>query len=512
MASLLESRVIKIEGMTLNAGQVHLYLHDNYQIEIYRDNKSLTYFPSKTGIDFHSNDSMVRLIMGPIGSGKTSACCFEIVRRTALMPKMTNGKRYARWAVIRNTRGQLETTTVHTWLKWFTGFGICKIAKEPVLCYRYEFNDEHGAVEMEVLFLALDHEKDVAKIKSLEVTGAYINELSEMREITFSHIMGRCGREPDKNIVGDYWFGIISDTNPPDTEHWIYKRFEVDQPNNHVLFKQPPGLIKSELGYVTNHSADNISNLPGAYYENLAQGNTTEFIKVFCLGEYGIVQRGKPVYKEYNDDLHASDHLAYDPNLPISIGMDFGLTPAVAIVQFTSTGRLNIIDEVVADTDIGVREFVEARLIPHIGRYYPKAQIEFMDCDPAGMANQQGDRTNLISIVHQAGLMIAQPAMSNAIERRLDAVRYFLQRIVDGAPAFKLSKKKCPVLRKGFIGEYQYRLIFSLSNQRYEEKPFKNSFSHVHDGLQYIAMRYMTPMAQKSLADLSQFYNPVMSL
>ena len=46
---------------------------------------------------------------------------------------------------------------------------------------------------------------------------------------------------------------------------------------------------------------------------------------------------------------------------------------------------------------------------------------------------------------------------------------------------------KCINLIKGFDGGYHYRRM-QVSGERYDEKPNKNRFSHVHDALQYMLL------------------------
>ena len=42
-------------------------------------------------------------------------------------------------------------------------------------------------------------------------------------------------------------------------------------------------------------------------------------------------------------------------------------------------------------------------------------------------------------------------------------------------------------LIKGFTGGYHYRRL-QVSGERYDEKPNKNRFSHIHDALQYLLL------------------------
>ena len=69
--------------------------------------------------EFMKDSSFFRGIRGPVGSGKSVACCVEVFRRALMQEKNSDGKRRSRWAVIRNTNPQLRTTTIKTWLDWF---------------------------------------------------------------------------------------------------------------------------------------------------------------------------------------------------------------------------------------------------------------------------------------------------------------------------------------------------------------------------------------------------------
>jgi len=47
--------------------------------------------------------------------------------------------------------------------------------------------------------------------------------------------------------------------------------------------------------------------------------------------------------------------------------------------------------------------------------------------------------------------------------------------------------QRCKETIKGFEGGYQYRRI-QVSGERYDDKPDKNRFSHIHDALQYLML------------------------
>jgi hypothetical protein len=66
------------------------------------------------------------------------------------------------------------------------------------------------------------------------------------------------------------------------------------------------GLIEVNGAYKPNPLAENIPNLPGGheYYLRQVPGKAKEWVKVFLLGNYGTIADGRPVYPEWNDEIH----------------------------------------------------------------------------------------------------------------------------------------------------------------------------------------------------------------
>jgi hypothetical protein len=103
--------------------------------------------------------------------------------------------------------------------------------------------------------------------------------------------------------------------------------------------------------------------------------------------------------------------------------------------------------------------------------------------DPTGDYRAQTDETTPFAIMLAGGIRVF-PSPSNDPVVRVESVNSVLSRMIDGNPCFQIHKDTCPVLVTGFLGGYHYRRL-QVSGERYEDKPFKNKFSHVHDGLQY---------------------------
>lgn len=486
-AAGLAKRIAHIEEQRRRGNSCHIEITHERTV-IHAQDADKIYIPTNTGSLFHLDDSFVRVIMGPYGSGKSTLAISEIVRRACAIPAWSNGRRRSRWGIVRNTSGELQSTTLATWLAWFGDLGDIRKRQKPIMTYEHTFNDGHGIVELELIFIALDRPEDIRKIKSLELTGCYINELSEVPKAAMAHMKGRVNRYPSKAFCHEpYWSGIIADTNPPEDDHWIYKDFEEAKYDGHVLFKQPPGLLQNEDGkWIRNPDADNANHLPDDYYEKLAEGQSSDFVKVFCLGQYGSVGFGKRVYGEFNPDFHAVDRLEAIQGHPLILGWDFGLTPACAVMQLTPRGQLMALKEYVGD-GMGIRSFADSIVIPSLRVDFPYNKVGhgLSIGDPAGVARSEiMEEMSCIGELCSLGIETI-PARTNDIEPRLGAVRYFLNKMVDGKPGFVLDRKNCPILFRGFVKDYIYQRIAVAGEERYKDKPTKNMSSHIMNALEY---------------------------
>jgi len=511
----IAKRIAALEAERNRGNTCHIRVN-GHNLKIITTEQDKIYIPSQTGLKAHSDDNFVRVIMGPYGSGKSTWAISEIVQRACAMPRWNYGRRKSRWGIVRNTSGELQSTTLATWLAWFADLGDITKRQKPILTYEHTFNDGKGIVELELLFIALDRPEDVRKIKSLELTGCYINELSEVPKAALAHMKGRVNRYPSKAFCPDeYWSGIIADTNPPEDDHWIYKDFEESRFEHHKLFKQPPGLIKDEDNkWRRNPDADNAEHLPETYYEMLAEGQSQEFVKVFCLGEYGSVGFGKRVYPEFNPDVHAVESLSAIQGETLLLGWDFGLTPACVVLQLSPRGQLLVLKEYVGD-GMGIRTFADSIVIPSLAKDFPYCKVGLSIADPAG--NNRSEVVEEMSCIGElSSLNIpTRGARTNDIDPRLGSVRYFLNKMVDGKPGLVLDRRNCPTLFKGFVKDYVYARVAVSGEERYKDKPNKNMSSHPMDALGYGCLELASDRITKDKMDGQKpvdMWNPVMRI
>ncbi len=425
--------------------------------------------PGPVAAAFLRSDAFVRGLMGPYGSGKSTACIIDILRRARSQAKGPDGKRKTRWAIIRNTYPELQTTTIKTWHQWIPPTIGRWVDSGPP---RHLIQD--GEIDMEVMFLALDRPDDLSKLLSLELTGAWINEAREIPKAVLDGLTGRVGRFPSVLMGGCTWSGVMLDTNPPDNDHWYYRLAEETKPEGFLFFRQPSGL---------SEKAENVANLPKDYYKRQLAGKTDDWVKVYVHAEYGFTQDGKPVYPDYRDSLHCAD-VAWAPGLPLHVGLDFGLTPAAVIGQRTALGQWRWLSEVVTE-DMGAMRL--ARLLKtHIAERYPQALIGSVTGDPAGTQRAATDEQTVYDILRSQGIE-ARPAPTNSPAIRRDAVAEALRRLIDGQPGLLISPA-CKVLRKAMAGGYCLKRVNVSGEERYRDEPDKNRFSHVADAAQYLML------------------------
>lgn len=435
----------------------------------------IIYKASPTLKPFHLDNNFVRAIMGPIGSGKSVGCVADLLMRSYGQQPNHEGIRKTRWVIIRNTYRELQDTTMQTFFDWIPLASGVYSAMHMRFTLTQQLPDG-TSVHSEFLFRALDRPKDVKKLLSLELTGGWVNEAKEVPKQIVDMLQGRVGRYPNMRDGGATWFGIIMDTNPPDTDHWWYKLFEEKLPSNHSIYKQPPG---------TSQAAENIANLPQNYYINMQAGKDQEWIDVFVNGYYGFIADGKPIFPEYKDDIHSIPESEFepDPRLPIYIGIDFGLTPAAIFGQITPTGRMVLFDEL-CTFDMGAMNFGKL-LREKINSQYSEFKFIEIYADPAGEGRAQTDEMTPFLVLQNQGIN-ALPAYTNDFTIRREAVADYLQRLdFSGKPAFAVTTK-AKTLRKGFAGGYKYKRMQVSGEERFQEKPDKGRYSHACDACQYL--------------------------
>ena len=267
---------------------------------------------------FMESDAVIRGLMGPVGSGKSSACVIELLQRGMRQERGPDGVRRSKWGVLRGTVKQLEDTTEQTFLQWAPPqhFGTWTPSKHHYMIRSLKGEGDDRAAEIEIIFRALERTDQISDLLSLELTGAWVNEAREIPWAIIDALRARTGRYPPMRDGGATWHGIILDTNPPDVDSEWFKFFEETDHSEAVealaqvpgyegltvdkfrkLFRQPSGLAPN---------AENLRNLRKGYYQSESIGKGTGMDKNLC--PWAVMRfrrrRVKPVWSEYNDEIH----------------------------------------------------------------------------------------------------------------------------------------------------------------------------------------------------------------
>lgn len=455
---------------------------------------------------FMTSNSFVRVLAGPVGSGKSVTCCHELVKLAMQQEPNARKERKSRALIVRNTADQLAKTVRKTFFAWFPP-GVWGFWKESEKSYYIRQPLADGTVlDFEVWFMPLDTPQDVQRALSLEITFLYGNEWRELHQEVIDGLLGRLKRYPAGEDGTPTRSCAIFDTNMPDADTWHFQQME-EPPSNWSIYVQPPAILSPEE-YLAAHgedpdtdpvvghdgtlwhinpSADNLAHLDPTYYPDIIPGKSEDYISVYLRCKYGRSLKGKPVYEK---TFNAATHIAtesFSPlrssEHPVIIGLDFGRTPAVALLQRNVRGQVICLAEETSE-NMGIETFIDRKLRPLL------AQPRFVGCtfvvapDPAGFDKTQLSEISPVDVVKRAGFQVSKPVTNN-IEPRIQAVERLLSSNVGGMPVFQVNAE-CPMILSGF--RYGYRYALDRSGTAADKPDKKSKHSHVHDALQYAAL------------------------
>lgn len=439
---------------------------------------------------FMKSEAFFRLIAGPVGSGKTTGCLFELFRRACEQAPAKDGYRYTRFAIVRQTLKQLKDTVLKDITGWLQGIAEFKVSDNTVYI-------SVGDVKSEWLLIPLDSPEDQRRLLSLQLTGAWMSESIEMDYTIVSPLAGRIGRYPSGNLGSPTWFGMIADTNMP-SEGSDWHKVMIDPPPDTQIFIQPGGLEDDaeNLEYLVQTAETVKLDLTDpdqreqrraqgrTYYERFVRNNSPDWCKRYVHAQFGDDPSGTAVFREsFKHSFHVVDELEPVSAFPLLVGQDFGRDPCSIICQLDHRGRLLVLEEVVAE-DIGLELHIERSLRPTLMKERYLGKSIAVIGDPSGIAKSSIYEENSFDVMKRMGFM-AFPAPTNELSARLRAVEAFLLAQREGGPAFLIDGKRCPSLVRGLNGGY--RFAKTRAGVR-KPAPDKNEYSHIADALQYACL------------------------
>jgi hypothetical protein len=436
------------------------------------------------------SEKFVSLIVGPVGSTKTSAGIMRIAYKAKQMAPCMDGIRRSRAVWVRNTRQMLIDTSIPDFLKWFPDGQAGSMAKTDMK-FMLKFDD----VECEVLFRGLEDANDVRRLLSLQISFAILDEFREIHPEIYEALQGRLGRYPDKMMVppkpewgvdekGHPVGGCVKDdgspnkhlwgmTNPPDMDTF-WETLLTEPPSNVDVFFQPSGL---------SQEADWLQHLPAEYYDNLAEGKSQDWIDVYIHAKFGKSLAGKPVFGSFDQARHVATQPLIIQASPLIVGVDAGLTPTATIAQLDYQGRLLIHDSITGDS-MGALRFIREMLKPLLANKFP-GKPTLIIIDPAAFQRAQTDEKTVADIFKAEGFLV-KPARTNTITARLAAVESFLTRTVEGKPALLMDKTNASLLITAMRSKYRYKI--NNKGEKDETPDKSHPWSDLADSLQYVCL------------------------
>ena len=423
-------------------------------------------------------------IVGPVGSGKTTGLFFKLAYMAKLQAPGPDGIRRSRAAVIRNTAPQLRDTTLASWLQWFKD-GQAGEWQATIKNFILRFDD----VECEVLFRPLDTPDDVARVLSLELTFALLDEFVQIPRAIVDALSARLGRYPAMKDGGATNWGMWGSSNTETEDNWWYEYLHRELPTNARYFLQPSGF---------SPKAENLPNLPGgrAYYTNQAEGKSEAWVKQFLEAEWGFSVAGLPVVRTFNKTLHvATAPLTFDARWPLVLGLDPGIAgTAVIMGQEDLHGRLRVLQELLL-TGVGAARMVTDHLKPLLRAQFPQARVVIAP-DPAASNRAQTDEKSVVDVLRRH--FEVKVESNNRLAKRLEAIEHYSTRLTDVGPALLVDPHRCPVLVRALQGGWRYAMDTKRSTVKGVE-PEKNAYSHPGDAFGYLC-RYFHRQSERAHA------------
>ncbi len=422
-------------------------------------------------------------MVGPYGSGKTTGIFFKLAYMAKQQAKGKDGIRRTRAVIVRNTAPQLRDTTLSSWGYWFKD-GQAGHWRATDKVFLLKFDD----VECEVMFRPLDTPEDIARVLSLEVTFAIIDEFVELPREIVDALSARLGRYPSAKDGGATNWGMWGASNPSTEDNWWYDYLHNNLPRNARYFHQPSGFADD---------AENIENLPGGrgYYTNQAEGKSEAWVHQYIHANWGYSVAGKPVVPAFNAKLHLSSGLLVNRHQPLIVGLDPGLAGSGLVFgQLTVAGRLNVLGELV-QSGYGATRLINERLKPYLARRDWQDMHLVIAPDPAASSRTQTDERSVVDVFKKHYEVKVET--NNRLPLRLDAIDYYAARLVEGGPALLIDERECPELIRALKGGWRYAIDTKKDKVKGSE-PEDNKHTHVGDAFGYLA-RFFHRQAEREL-------------
>jgi hypothetical protein len=296
------------------------------------DEVEWVYSPLPSQGKFHASDSRFKGFSGPVGSGKSAALCFELVRL----------------AYLNRGRQGLVAAPTYSMLRDATLVGLFRMLEE--LRVDFVYRKTEGVLSIDgcrstVLLRSLE---DPERLRGTNLSWFGIDELSYAKQEAWLRLEARL-RDPKSTRL----CGFAAWT--PQGSDWVYSRFVHKPVSGYEAIRAKP----FENRFLLEKTPD--------YYERLESSYDPKFYQQEALGEY-VNSKTDLVYDCFNHSVHVQKQ-NYDSQKALLWALDFNVTPMTSVLAQMQGDRLRVIDEIVLDratTQEAATEF-ENRYRQHLG-------------------------------------------------------------------------------------------------------------------------------------------------
>lgn len=247
-------------------------------------------------------EKQVVLYGGAIRGGKSYWLVLMFHSLAMIYPK-------SKWLLLRESFSTLERTLIPTFRK---------LLDEGLQPYIKSFDQKNYTVNYhngsQLIFMSenYDQDKELNRFRGLEINGAGIDEINEIRKETFTKIIERSG----SHITGSNPpIKILATCNP--TQGWVKDDFYERYRN---------GQLPSSWSYIPAKITDN-PHVTEAYLESLRDNLPPLDYAKFVDGDWDIVMSENPFAYEYKPIKHESELAVFMPGRQWKISFDFNLNP-----------------------------------------------------------------------------------------------------------------------------------------------------------------------------------------
>jgi len=467
---------------------------------------------------FMRSRAFIKIIIGPVGSGKTMAA-LQCGLRVAALQKPSKGPggvlvRKARIGILRESYPSLKSTTLKSWFN-VVPEGEGKFNWSAPFTHHFQKITKRAAdervleiVDIEYEFRAIGDQTVEEACRGWEVNAVIVDEADLQPADLVPYLTGRVGRFSDLDPSSVVDPQIILSMNMPDIENHAYelafdKAMDGLSDDDMALlesaldgrplietFVQPGGM---------EPDAENLHNLPNGrgYYmlQIAANKHKPGYVDRMVHNKPVPMMHGQPVNGEFIFSRHVRD-LQWNRRYKLIIGLDQGLFAAAVFAQRNEYGQLRTLREVVSldpknkkkllkmgATGFGKR--VRAAALEHFPNI-TRDDVRIV-CDPAAFAaddRETNEHDWVLACQAAIGLGTIRRAKSNSASLRNEAI-WKAQSDHEGY----YIDPACRHLIKAHSGGYRYQKSQLGTGETKGHLEIADTiYTHVADAEQYAAL------------------------